>query len=89
MREEIINSLVELKTFFVKQAHKNVHDDIDLEQLEYIINILDCILTNKIDLNKFSINCLIEEIIVTSIYQINPKMMSTVKILQDMVEELR
>ena len=71
-----------------KQYEQCDYEQCDYEQLEYLIQLVDWILTEKIFLGKDTIKLLIEEIITTSVNQLNLDLLDTLKDLNEIHEEL-
>jgi hypothetical protein len=60
----------------------------DYEQLEYLIQLIDWILTEKLYLGTETIKIIMEEIITTSVHQLNLDLLDTLKDLNEVNKEL-
>lgn len=60
--------------------------DYDTDNIEYLIDIVDNILQDKVKLNKESIQLFIEEALVTYAYHNHPDILKVVEILKEIEE---
>ncbi len=79
--------LVQLKTNLINQS-KGIQDDIYLYQIEYVIDLIDYILTDRIFLDEAVVDQLMEELVVTSIYINRIELLSSLPILKQLKEEM-
>lgn len=79
--------LMELKSVLIKHC-SNFTMDIQESNADYIIDLIDYILTNNIMLDIEILNQLMEEIAVTSIYEENPQLLSTLYIFKQLKEDM-
>ncbi len=79
--------LVQLKTNLINHS-KGIQDDIDLDQIEYVIDLIDYILTDRIFLDEAVVDQLMEELVVTSIYINRIELLSSLPILKQLKEEM-
>lgn len=64
------------------------YEQYDYEQLEYLVQLIDYMILDKIPLCKRTIMAFMEEIITTSIYGLNPALLSVLHHVQRLEEEL-
>ena len=83
-----MSRLMSVKSKLVEIISNKQYEQCDYEQLEYLIQLVDWILTEKIFLGKDTIKLLIEEIITTSVNQLNLDLLDTLKDLNEIHEEL-
>lgn len=83
-----MSKLMSVKSKLVEIISSKQYEQCDYEQLEYLIQLVDWILTEKIFLGKDTIKLLIEEVITTSVNQLNLDLLDTLKDLNEIHEEL-
>lgn len=68
------------------QQHPS-EDEYDNSQMEYLLQLIDCMLLEKFPLCKCTIMSFMEETILTSIYGMNPYILSTLHKVEKLEEE--
>ena len=71
----------------ITQEHIKDYEQCDIEQMEYLIQLIDYMLLDKIPMCKLTIVAFMEEIITTSIYGMNPKILTTLHKVKQLKEE--
>ena len=64
------------------------YEQYDYEQFEYLVQLIDYIVLDKMPLCKRTIIAFMQEIITTSIYGLNPALLSVLHDVQRLEEEL-
>lgn len=80
--------LVNVKEKLVEIISSKQYDTYDYEQLEYLIQLIDWTITGKISLGTETIKIIMEEIIITSVHQLNLDLLDTLQDLKEIKEEL-
>lgn len=80
--------LVNVKEKLVEIISNRQYDTYDYEQLEYLIQLIDWTITGKISLGTETIKIIMEEIIITSVHQLNLDLLDTLQELKEIKEEL-
>ena len=80
--------LVNVKEKLVEIISSRQYDTYDYEQLEYLIQLIDWTITGKISLETETIKIIMEEIIITSVHQLNLDLLDTLQELKEIKEEL-
>lgn len=83
-----MENLIKVKTQLVNICNNCNYEDYDYEQLVYLIDLIDWILLKKVNLDKQTITALMEEIIATSVQQLNMDLLDTLKELTIVKEML-
>lgn len=75
MKEKLLKNkiqyLMQIKASLLDILNRKQYEQIDQEQIEYLINVVDCFLTQKVKLNKECLHLFMEEIVTTAIHQLN------------------
>ena len=80
--------LVNVKEKLVEIISSKQYDTYDYEQLEYLIQLIDWALIGKISIDTETIKTIMEEIIITSVHQLNLDLLDTLQDLKEIKEEL-
>ena len=80
--------MVNVKEKLVEIISNRQYDTYDYEQLEYLIQLIDWTITGKISLGTETIKIIMEEIIITSVHQLNLDLLDTLQELKEIKEEL-
>ena len=88
MRPNNISILNEVKGQLVAIVECSCYEPYDLEQLESLIQLIDYMLLDRMPLCKRTIIAFMQEIITTSIYGLNPALLSVLHNVQELEEEL-
>ena len=83
-----MSRLVNVKEKLVETISSRKWEQCDYEQLEYLIQLIDWIITEKIYLGTETIKILMEEIITISVHQLNLDLLDTLKDLSEIEKEL-
>lgn len=78
---------MELKSVLIKHC-SNYNLQVQESNADYIIDLIDYILTNQFMLDVEILNQLMEEIAVTSLYEQNPQLLSTLYVLKQLKEDM-
>lgn len=80
--------LNDVKGQLIRIVDCNCYEVYDIEQLEYLIQLIDYILLDKMPLCKRTIIAFMQEIITTSIYGMNPALLSVLHDVNELEEEI-
>ena len=83
-----MSRLIRVKEKLVENISSKQWEQCDYEQLEYLVQLIDWIITEKIYLGTETIKILMEEIITTSVHQLNLDLLDTLKDLSEIEKEL-
>lgn len=80
--------LTEIKGDIIQILHDYpIEDDYDYSQVEYLLQLIDCMLMDKFPLCKYTISSFMHETILTSIYSMNPHLLNTLHKVEKLEEE--
>ena len=83
-----MHRLISVKEKLVDVISNGNYEQHDYEQLEYLIQLVDWVLIGRIHLGVETIKIIMEEIIITSVHQLNLELLDTLKELNEIKEEL-
>lgn len=83
-----MSRLMNVKEKLIEIISSKQWERCDYEQLEYLIQLIDWILTEKLYLGTETIKIIMEEIITTSVHQLNLDLLDTLKDLNEVNKEL-
>lgn len=89
MKSSVKFKLNTIKSVAIEIINSQNYDEIDLSELDYIVSTLDYLILGDIPCEVSVIKSLMESIIVTSIYQNNPKLLKVTGLLTDLLESLK
>lgn len=72
----------------VLEEHLYKYEECDTEQMEYLIQLIDYMLMDKMPMCKLTIEAFMEEIITTSIYSLTPEVLTTLHKVKQLQEEI-
>ena len=88
MKEHNKQILMDIKSDLLQILTKYPSEvEYENSQMEYLLSLIDCMLLEKFPLCKFTIRSFIEETILTSIYGMNPYILSTLHKIEQLEEE--
>lgn len=88
MKQQNKQILSEIKGDLIKiEQEYPMLDEYDESQMEYLLELIDCMLLEKFPLCKHTIVSFMEETILTSIYGMNPHLLSTIHKVEQLEEE--
>lgn len=89
MKSSVKFKLNTIKSVVIEIINSQNYDEIDLSELDYIVSTLDYLILGDIPCEVSVIKSVMESIIVTSIYQNNPKLLKVTGLLTDLLESLK
>ena len=88
MVNEFSSTLIKVKTYLIHILNEHQYAQVDAEQLEYLIQYIDWMLLGDIDITAKTIETLMEEIVATSVHQVNFSLLDTLSDLCKIESEL-
>ena len=85
----IITNLVSLKEKILNVTYNQDLDEFDTEQIDYIISLIDYFVIGTIQVNEENLSILTEELVNSSIYQNNPRILSCLHNIIKLQKDLR
>lgn len=81
--------LVDIKGCLLHVLHEHLcrYEDCDTTQMEYLVQLIDYMLLDKMPMCKLTIEAFMEEIITTSIYSVTPEILTTLHKVKQLQEE--
>ena len=89
MKSSVKFKLNTIKSVVIEIINSQNYDEIDLSELDYIVSTLDYLILGDIPCEVSVIKSVMESIIVTSIYQNNPKLLKVTGLLTDLLESIK
>ena len=89
MDQQTRKDLISIKTFIIEVIQGQHYNELDYEELNYIVSYIDYLLLGDIPYNKETLNTLQEGIIITSIYQNTPKLLKITGLLFNMIQKAK
>ena len=84
----IKSQLTQVKGYLTNILSQRKYNSCDEEQLIYLIQYVDWLILDKLELNKDSLHVLMEEIVTTSVHQLNLDLLDCSNTLVDIEKEI-
>lgn len=88
MVNQFSSKLIKVKSELIQIMSEKMYGEFDAEQLEYLIQYIDWMILGKVDINITTVETLMEEIVITSVHQVNFALLDTLADLCEIVREL-
>lgn len=88
MVNQFSSRLIKVKSELIHIINEKQYGELDAEQLEYLVQYIDWMLLGDIAITISSVQALMEEIVTTSVHQVNFGLLDTLQDLCEIAREL-